>query len=95
MSSFTKLLNRPIALLQIHSFTLVCNHLLCNRVSTRLMNSRFCGIWARMNHFEARLMITKVDSILSTQLKYFIEEKTKMATAILEILEFFSLVPTV
>ena len=56
------------------------------------MNSRFCVIWARMNHFETRLMVLsqKVDSkVLRMAIivrEYWWREKNKMATEIVQIL---------
>ena len=64
------------------------------------MNSRFCVIWARIHHFETRLMVLsqKVDSKLlrmASQLKHFEEGKKKKKTKqsgdceMVEMLNFF------
>ena len=56
---------------------------MCQNLETclRLMNSRFCIIWAGMNHFETRLMVLsqKVETKLlrMAQLKNFDEKKKK------------------
>ena len=60
------------------------------------MNSRFCVIWAKMNHYERRLMVLSqiVDSKLlriGSQLKKF-DEKIKakwQLKYIVQILDFF------
>ena len=58
------------------------------------MNSRFFVIWTRMNHFETCLMILSQKSSLRTTqdgklVSEFWWEKKKMATEIVQIVDFF------
>ena len=61
----------------------------------RLTNSRFCFMWARINNFKACDGFTRKWRLQSTQdgnlVKIFWWEKSKMATVILQILDFFPL----
>ena len=69
----------------------------CIKVTHLKLNPTFCVIWARINHFEARLMVlSQKNRLQSTQdgnlVEVFDEKKIKMATAMLENLDGFSLV---
>ena len=58
------------------------------------MNSRFCFLSVKMNHFEEQLIASSREDSkvprMTIYVRYFYEKKDKMANAMLEILGGFS-----